>query len=119
MSSGLDNISMTAFKLSPILSELFVTWLKTSEFPSSWKIVPDSHFQKRLLIAGKIFEALISRAFVCFPYAHEFFLDLQYDFRHSRFSGYLLSYVTEHFSCVLDKQSEFRRVPLRSHSLNL
>ena len=37
---------------------------------------------------------------------------MQYGFRHSRSTGDLLSYVTEHISRVLDKQGETRSVAL-------
>ena len=123
-SSGPDGIPVIVFKklspkLSPILLKLFSKCVEASEFPSCWKIAsvvpvpkkgcdsaqPSSYRPISLLpIAGKIFEALINKTLVNFLEAHELLSDMQYGFRHSRSTGDLLSYVTEHIIRVLDKQ---------------
>ena len=131
-SSGPDGIPVTVFKhlspeLSPILSKLFLKSLDVSEFPSCWKVAsvvpvpkkacdsaqPSSYRPISLLpIASKIFEALINKTLIDFLESHDQFSDMQYGFRHSRSTGDLLSYVTEHVSRVLDKQGETRSVAL-------
>lgn len=131
-SSGPDGIPVILFKklspeLSPLLSKLFLKCVDASEFPSCWKIASVVPVPKKgcdlaqtssyrpislLPIAGKIFEALINKTLVNFLESHELLSDMQYGFRHSRSTGDLLSYVTEHISRVLDKQGETRSVAL-------
>ena len=131
-SSGPDGIPVIVFKklspeLSPVLSKLFLRCVEVGVFPSCWKIAsavavpkkgcdsaqPSSYRPISLLpIAGKIFEALINKSLVSFLESHSLLSDLQYGFRHSRSSGDLLAYVTEHISRVLDKQGESRSVAL-------
>ena len=123
---------MTVFKhlspeLSPVLSKIFQKRVSVSEFPSCWKVAsvvpipkkasdlsqPSSYRPISLLpIAGKIFEALINKALVDFLESQQLLSDMQYGFRHSRSTGDLLSYVTEHISRVLDSQGESRSVAL-------
>ena len=55
---------------------------------------------------------MINKTLVDFLEARDLLSDLQYGFRHSRSTGDLLSYVTEHISRVLDKQGETRCVAL-------
>ena len=132
LSSGPDGIPVIVFKklspeLSPILSKLFSKCIDSGEFPTSWKIAsvvpvpkkgcdsaqPSSYRPISLLpIAGKVFEALINKTLVQFLERHELLSDMQYGFRHSRSTGDLLSYVTDHISRVLDRQGETRSVAL-------
>ena len=131
-SSGPDGIPVIVFKklspeLSPILSKLFLNCVGAGEFPSCWKIasvvpvpkkgcdsaLPSSYRPISLLpIAGKVFEALINKTLVNFLESRELLSDMQYGFRHSRSTGDLLSYVTEHISRVLDRQGVTRSVAL-------
>ena len=131
-SSGPDGIPVIVFKqlspeLSPVLSKIFQKCVSSSEFPSCWKVASVVPIPKKasdlsqsssyrpislLPIAGKIFEALINEALVKFLESQHLLSDLQYGFRHSRSTGDLLSYVTEHLSRVLDRQGESRSVAL-------
>ena len=65
-----------------------------------------------LPIAGKVFEALISKTLVPFLESHQLLSDMQYGFRYSRSTGDLLSDVTDHISRMFDKQDETRSVAL-------
>ena len=131
-SSGPDGIPVIVFKqlspeLAPVLSKLFNRCVSVGEFPSSWKVAsvvpvpkkgsdssqPSNYRPISLLpIAGKIFEALLNKCIVDFLEGQNLLSDAQFGFRHSRSTGDLLSYVTEHVSRVLDRRGETRSVAL-------
>ena len=118
---------MCSPELSSILSKLYSLCITHSVFPSNRKLAsvvpvfkgsgaksdPSNYRPISLLpIMSKVFESLINQQLIDYLVEHELPTDVQYGFRHSRSTGYILSLITEHINRALHRRGEARLVAL-------